>query len=76
MLRNQCEELASKLKEKDKEMERLKCQVEHLLKKEKKQENKINELTEEQFTYMMLKDKHDKFIYLTELTTNEFDCLY
>lgn len=27
----------------------------------------------EQFTYMMLKDK---FIYLTGLTTNEFDCLY
>ncbi|PFX25154.1 hypothetical protein AWC38_SpisGene10224 [Stylophora pistillata] len=76
ILRNQCEELASKLKEKDKEMERLKYQVEHLLDKEKKQENKINELTKEQFTYMMLKDKQDKFIYLTGLTTNEFDCLY
>lgn len=75
MLRNQCEELASKLKEKDKEMERLKCQVEHLLEKEKKQENKISELTKEQFTYMMLKDKQDKFIYLTEPITNEFNCL-
>ena len=42
----------------------------------KKQENKMNELTKEQFTYMMLKDKQDKFIYLTGLTTNEFDCLY
>lgn len=31
MLRNQCQELASKLKGKDKEMKRLKSQVEHLL---------------------------------------------
>ena len=42
----------------------------------KLKENKINELMKEQFTYMMLKDKQDKFIYLTGLTTNEFDCLY
>ena len=30
----------------------------------------------EQVTYMTLKDKQDKFIYLTGLTTHEFDCLY
>ena len=29
-----------------------------------------------QFTYMILKDKQDKFFYLTGLTTHEFDCLY
>ena len=30
----------------------------------------------EQVTNMMLKDKQDKFTYLTGLTTNEFYCLY
>ena len=30
----------------------------------------------EQVTNMMHKDKRDKFTYLTELTTNEFYCLY
>lgn len=44
MLRNQCEELARKLQEKDIKMERLKSQVENLLEKEKIQKNKINEL--------------------------------
>ena len=47
MLRNQCQELASKLKEKDKEMERLKSQIKHLLQKEKKEENKTSELLKE-----------------------------
>lgn len=50
MLRNQCEELARKMKEQDKEMERMKAQVENFLEKEKKWENKINELVKEQFT--------------------------
>ena len=63
MLKNQCEELARKLLEKDIEMERLKSQVERLLEKEKIQENKINELMKGQFTYMILKDKQDKFFY-------------
>lgn len=36
MLRNQCEELARKMKEQDKEMERMKAQVENVLEKEKK----------------------------------------
>ena len=40
MLENQCQELANKLKEKDKEMERLKSQVEISFEKEKKQEIK------------------------------------
>lgn len=36
MLRNQCEELARKMKEQDKEMERMKARVENFLEKEKK----------------------------------------
>ena len=57
-------------------MERLKSQVELSFEKEKKTGNKINKLMKEQVTNMMLKDKRDKFTYLTELTTNEFYCLY
>ena len=74
MLRNQWEELARKLQEKDIEME---ISGKTLARKKKKiQKKKINELMKGQFTYMILKDKQDKFFYLTGLTTNEFDCLY
>ena len=60
--RNQCQELASKLKEKNKEMEGIKSHVELLFEKEtkqKKQENDTNKLIKKQ------EDKKDKFIYLT-----------
>ena len=57
-------------------MERLKSQLELSFEKEKKTGNKINKLMKEQVTNMMLKDKQDKFTYLTGLTTNEFYCLY
>ena len=75
-IRNQVEELARKLQEKEAEMESLKSQVQYLLEKEKIQESKIFEMERGQFNYMILKDKQNKFLDLTGLTTYEFDCLY
>ena len=59
-LRNQVEELARKLQEKEAEMESLKSPVQYLLKKEKLQESKKIEMKKGQFNNMKLRDKQNK----------------
>ena len=74
-MRNQVEELARKLEEKEAEMESMKSQVQYLLEKEKIQESKTFDMKRGQFNYMILKDKQNKLLYSTGLTTYEFGCL-
>lgn len=62
-LRNQVEELARKLQEKEAEMESLKSPVQYLLKKEKLQESKKIEMKKGQFNNMNLRDKQNKWFY-------------